>query len=142
MPHTLSPRRLMALAYYDEKSQIDYSLCFYNCINVWVWFLLTRSDIYTFQHTAIGLLFVIIAVLWLGTQSKPASLSLTALSLILSVHRTMEIFPSLFSRTAFCVFYLTRFLDLAVHDTGLDKGDKIFIDGEGCKRGLCRCGCW
>lgn len=40
------------------------------------------------------------------------------------------------------MFSLTLFLDLAVHDTGLDKGDKIFIDGEGSKRGLCRCGCW
>lgn len=98
--------------------------------------LLCRQNLIS-TLSSIGLLFDIIAELWTGTQNKLASLSLAGFPSTTPWRFSLHYFHG-----PHFVPSLTLFLDLAVHDTGLDKGDKIFIDGEGSERGLCRCGCW
>jgi len=44
--------QVMKVFYYKDKFQIGRS-CLYDCFNVWVWFVLKRSDIYTFQYSPI-----------------------------------------------------------------------------------------
>ena len=44
--------QVMMVDCYNYKFQIG-CCCLYDCVNVWVWFVLTRSDIYTFQYNPI-----------------------------------------------------------------------------------------
>jgi hypothetical protein len=52
VPHP-GAQSLKIVDYYKDKFQTEWSLCLYNCVNVWLWFVLTRSDIYTFQYRPI-----------------------------------------------------------------------------------------